>query len=135
MLKRRGRHQLDPLVVRNRGIVWFRMLLSKLLRRPLKKGVGFSGPHSSRALHDPLCLSRLAQGQLLSNQLIRATQIVALIVGFLATLHENAPRLRSQIRGKFLIRTIRTRAKDRLFMFSREGSISLHLLIFQKVHQ
>jgi hypothetical protein len=56
----------------------------------------------------------------------------ALIVGVLATLHENAPSLGSKIRGrgKFLIRTIRTRAKDRLFMFSREGSISLHLLIF-----
>jgi hypothetical protein len=111
------------------------MLILKLLRRPLNKGVGFSGPHSSRALHDPLCLNRLAEGQLLSSQLVRAMQIVALILGVLATLHENAPILSSQIRGKFLIRTIRAREKDRLFMFSREGSISLHLLIFQKVHQ
>jgi hypothetical protein len=47
-------------------------------------------------------------------------QIVALIVGVLATLHENAPSLGSQIRGKFLIRTIRIREKDRLFKFSRE---------------
>jgi hypothetical protein len=69
------------------------------------------------------------------SQLVRATQIIALIVGVLATLHENAPSLGSQMKGKFLIRTIRTRAKDRLFMFSREGSISLHLLIFQKVRQ
>jgi hypothetical protein len=111
------------------------MLLPKLLKRPLNKGIGFSGPHSRRALHDPLCLSRLAQGQLLSSQLIRATQIIALIVGVLATLHENAPSLGSQIRGKVLIRTIRTREKDRLFKYSEEGSISLHLLIFQKVHQ
>jgi hypothetical protein len=106
------------------------MLLSKLLRRPLNKGVGFLGPHSSRALHEPMCLSRLAQGRLLSSLLVRATQIVALIMGVLATLHENAPSLGSQIKGKFLIKTIRTRAKDRLFVFSREGSISLHLLIF-----
>jgi hypothetical protein len=106
------------------------MLLLKLLRRPLNKGVGFSSPHSSRALHDPLCLSRLAQGRLLSSQLIRATQIFALIVGVLATLHQNAPSLGRKIRGKVLIRTIRTRGKDRLFKFSREGSISLHLLIF-----
>jgi hypothetical protein len=62
-------------------------------------------------------------------------QIVVSIVEVLATLYENAPSLGSQIRGKVLIRTIRTREKDRLFKFSREGSISLHLLIFQKVHQ
>jgi hypothetical protein len=110
------------------------MLLPKLLRRPLNKGVGFLGPHSNRALRDPLCLSRLARGQLLSSLLVRATQIVALIVGVLATLHENVPSLGSQIRGKFLIRTIRAREKDKIFMFSKEGSISLHLLIFQKVH-
>jgi hypothetical protein len=135
MLRRRGRHQLDPLVLCHRGIIWCRMLLPKLLRRPLNKGVGFAGPHSSTALHDPLCLSRLAQGRLLSNQLVQTTQIIALIVGVRATLHENAPSLGSQIRGKVLIKTIRTREKDRLFKFNREGSISLHLLIFQKVHQ
>jgi hypothetical protein len=56
-------------------------------------------------------------------------------MGVLATLHENAPSLGSQNRGKVLVRTIRIREKDRLFKFSREGSISLHLLIFQRVHQ
>jgi hypothetical protein len=56
-------------------------------------------------------------------------------MGVLATLHENVPSLGSQIRGKVVIKTIRAREKDRLFKFSREGSISLHLLIFQKVHQ
>jgi hypothetical protein len=45
-------------------------------------------------------------------------------VGVLATLHENAPSLGSQNRGKVLVRIIRTRQKDRLFKFSREGSIS-----------
>jgi hypothetical protein len=115
MLRRRGRHQLDPLVLCHRGIVWCRMLLPKPHRRPLNKGVGSSGPHSSRALHDPLYLSRLAQGRLLSSQLVRATQIIALIVGVRATLHENAPSLGSQIRGKILISTISTRENDRLF--------------------
>jgi hypothetical protein len=38
-------------------------------------------------------------------------QIVALIVGVLATLHEYAPSLGSQIRGKVLIRTIRPMQK------------------------
>jgi hypothetical protein len=135
MLRRRGRHHLNPLVLCHRGIVWCRMLTLKLLRRPLNKGVGFSGPHSSMPLPDRQCLSRVAQDRLLSSQLIQATQIVALIVGVLPTLHKNSRSLGSQIRGKFLIRTIRTRANDRLFMFSREGSISLHLLILQKVHQ
>jgi hypothetical protein len=37
MLRRRGRHQLDPLVLHQRGIVWCRILLPKLLRRPLNK--------------------------------------------------------------------------------------------------
>jgi hypothetical protein len=72
---------------------------------------------------------------MLHHQFILATQTIALIVGVLPTLLENAPSLGSQIRGKVLIKTIRTRKKDRLFKFSREGSILLHLLIFQKVHQ
>jgi hypothetical protein len=111
------------------------MLILILLRRPLNKGVGLSRPHSSRASPIPLFLSRLAQDRMLHHQFILAMQIVALIMGVLATLHENAPSRGSQIRGKVLIRTIRTREKDRLFKFNREGSISLHLLIFQKVHQ
>jgi hypothetical protein len=72
---------------------------------------------------------------MLHHQFILATQIVALIVGVLATLLENASSLGSQIRGKVPIRTIRTREKDKLFKFGKEGSISLHLLIFQKMHQ
>jgi hypothetical protein len=62
-------------------------------------------------------------------------QIVALIVEVLATLHENVPSLGSQIKGKVLAKTIRTRRKDRLIRSGKEGSISPHLPSFPRVHQ
>jgi hypothetical protein len=47
--------------------------------------------------------------------------MVALIMEVLATLHENAPSLGSQIRGKVLAKTIRIRTKDRLTRSGKKG--------------
>jgi hypothetical protein len=61
---------------------------------------------------------------MLHHPFVLATQIVALIVGVLSTLLENAPRPDSQIRAKALTRTIRTKERERLFRSSKGGLIS-----------
>jgi len=105
------------------------MLRIKLLRRPLIKGVGYSGHLSSRAPHIPLLLSKMAQGRMLHHPFVRAAPIIALIVGIQITLLVNA--LRAKTPGKIK----RTRTKCRLIKSGMEGLISLHLLIFPRVHQ
>jgi hypothetical protein len=111
------------------------MLPQRLLRGPLSKGVGYLDHLSSRAPRIPLLLIRLAQGRMLHHHFVRATQTTASFVGILITLLENALRPGSLIRAKAPVRTTRTRARGRLFKSGREGSISLHLLIFPRVHQ
>jgi len=69
------------------------MLPPKLFVRPLSQGVGYLGPHSNRAPHIPLLLSRMAQGRMLYHLFVQAMQIVASIVGVPLTSLENAPGL------------------------------------------
>jgi len=104
------------------------MLRIKLLRRPLIKGVGYSGHLSSGAAHVLLLLRKMAQGRMLHHPFVRAAPIIALIVGIRITLLVNA------LRAKTLGKTKRTRTKGRLFNSGMEGLISLHLLIFPEVH-
>jgi len=111
------------------------MLPPKLFVRPLSQGVGYLGPHSSRAPHIPLLLSRMAQGRMLYHLFVQAMQIVASIVGVPLTLLENAPGPGRQIKAKALTRTTRTKARGRLFRSSKGGSISPLLQNSRKKHQ
>jgi len=134
-LRRRGRHQLDPLVPLHRGIVLCKMLHLHLLRKPLSKGVGLSGPHSSRVMQDPWPLSKLAQGRMLHSQSVQVTEIVVSIVEVQLTSLESARSPGVKTRAKVLIRTTRTREKGRLFRSGKGVSTSPPLQSFQKGHQ
>ena len=134
-LRRRERHQLDPLVPLHRSIVLCKMYHLHPLRKHLSKGVGLSGPHSSKAICDLLSHSKLAQGQMLHSQYVQVTEIVASNVEVQLTSLESARSPGVKTRAKVLIRTTRTREKDRLFRSGKGVSTSPPLQSFQKGHQ
>jgi len=98
----------------------------------LSMGNGFSCLQISRESHITLFLSILAQGWLLNSQFVQAIQNVALFVRVLLTLLGTALRSGSQVMAMALTRA---RAKSRWLKRGREALISLHLLIFPRVHQ
>jgi len=81
VLRKRGKHPLDPLVLRHRGIAWCKLLPLKFLRRALSKGDGFSGLHCSRVILYPLLLGKMAKGRVLHNPFVRPAPTIALIEG------------------------------------------------------
>ena len=126
-LRRRERHQLDPLVPLHRGIVLCKMCHLHPLRKPLSKGVGLLAPHSSKAVCDLLFRSKPAQGRMLHSRSIQVTRTVVSIVEVQLTLLENARSPDVKIRTKMQIRITRTREEGRLFR-SGKGGLTLPLL-------
>jgi len=105
------------------------------LRKPLSKGVGLLGPHSSKAVCDLLFRSKLAQGQMLHSRSVQVTGTIVSIVEVQLTLLENARSPNVKIRAKMQIKITRTRKEGRLFR-SGKGVLTLPLLqSFQKGHQ
>jgi len=137
VLRRRGRHQLDPLVRSHRGIVWCRILFLRPHRETLHQADGFLGHPSSKEQPDLLCLNSnsLGQGQIFNSPTVETVITVASLVEALRTLPGIAPEIRSLPKVKILIRIIKARVKSKLCKLNKGKSTLLLLLNFWRAYQ
>ena len=137
MLRRRGRHQLDPRVRSHRGIVWCRTQFPGPHKGIRHQAYGFSGHPSSKEQSDLLCLSNnnlghgqiinnnslgqgqiinsnsLGQGQIINNSTVQMATTVASFAEVFRTSPGLFPEIRSLPKVKIRSRTTRARARSR----------------------
>ena len=146
MLRRRGKHHLDPLVRSHRGIVWCRTQYLEPHKGIRHQADGFSGHPSSKEQLDLLCFNNnnLGQGQIINNnslgQIINdpIVRMATTVASFAEVLHTSSglvPEIRSLPKAKTRSRTTRARARSRLCKCDKERLILLLLQNFQKAHQ
>ena len=137
MLRRSGRHQLDPLVCCHRGIVWCKIQFPGPHREILHQVDGFLGHPSSKERLDLLCLNSnsLGQGQMFNYLVVRMVTTVAIPAEVLRTSPGIAPETRSLPKVRILIKTTKARVKSKLCKSGKEKLISLLLLNFWRAHQ
>ena len=148
MLRRRGRHQLDPRVRSHRGIVWYRTQFPGPHKGIRHQVDGFLGHPSSKEQLDILCLNNnnlghgqitnsnsSGQDQIINNSIVRMATIVASLVELSITLPGLVPKISSLPKVKTRSRTTRARARSRLCKSDKGGLTSLLLQNFQRAHQ
>ena len=135
VLRRRGRHQLDPLVRSHQGIVWYIIQFPGPYREILHQA---NGPYpSSKERLDLLCLNSnsLGQGQMFNNPTVQIVITVALLVEVLRTSPGIAPETRSLPKVRILIRTTKARVKSKSCKSNKGRSTLLLLRNFRRAHQ
>ena len=141
MLRRRGRHRLNPQVRSHRGIVWCRIQLPRPHRRTPHQADGFSGHLNSKEQLDFQYLSNsssssLIRGQMLNNSIVGRTTTIFSIAGVPHTLPRIVPNPRNLFRVKTPTRTpTRTKAKSRWCKINKDWSILLPSLNSRRTHQ
>ena len=98
MLRRRGRHRLDPLVRSHRGIIWCRIQFPVPHREILHQADGFSGHLNSKEQLDLLCLNSnsLSQGQVFNSPIVQMVTTVAIT----AEVARNFPQKQKPAQGQ-----------------------------------
>jgi len=137
VLRRRGRHRLDPLVRSHQGIVWCRIQYPGPHREILHQADRFSGHPSNEEWLDLLCLNSnsLGQGQVYNNPTVPITTIIALLVEVLRISPGIALETRSLPKVRILIRTTKARVKSKSCKSNKGRSTLLLLLNFRRAHQ
>ena len=137
MLRRSGRHRLDPLVRSHRGIVWCKIPFLGPHQGIRHQADGFLGHLNSKERLDLLYpnSNSLGKGQILNNPAVRMVIIVASLAEVLHTSPGIVHVTRSLPKDRILVRTTKARKKSKLCKSGNGKSTLLLLLNFWRAYQ